>query len=461
MKDIFFAPKGENKQHAYHTPIEKKIDDKISSFKHFINEQIFSSILLLASTIIAVWWASKDNLKFTYENFQEIKIFFSLGSFSIQTNLLAFVNDFLMAFFFFLLGLEIKKEFIAGELSDKKIRYSVFFVALGGVIFPAIIFLLLSSDEYDLKGWGIPIATDTAFALGILSLLRKKLPDNIFTFLAAIAVVDDLCAIMVIAVFYTTSLNIFYLTIAGIIMLTLMLINLTGIRTYLPYLVLGIVLWFCIEHAHIHGTLAGILVAMSIPARPKTGPKKFAQRVDELATKLEDKETDNNDKTTVMEDIEKNEIIESIENLARKSSPPISRIKNAIEPWIVFTVIPIFALLNAGIDVSISSIKNVFSHELAYSLMLSLIFGKFIGINLSSFLVTKTGIGDLPKDINRFHILGISFLAGIGFTMSIFISELAFRSHEELTIAKMGIFAGSIISGIIGYVVLRFYKKNI
>ncbi len=454
-KHLFQPLKGEKDHHKYKTHLEKKLEGPIRTFGNFVSDQITTSILLVVFALFALVWASVDSLSDSYQAFQYYNIGITLGDFSPTISLKHFVNDFLMALFFFFLGLEVKREFIGGELSNPHVRSTVIFAALGGMILPALIFLLMSSDEYDLKGWGIPIATDTAFALGVLALLRKKLPASIFSFIAALAVIDDIGAISILAVFYTEPPSPFYLFMAASTLIILTFINMIGIRKFAPYLLLGILTWFFIESSGLHGTVAGVLVALTIPARPKSGPNKFIRTVGDLTTKLETKE--HSRETTIVEDGEKQAIIERVEDLAVRSSSPLARLQHMLEPSIFIFVLPIFALVNTGIPISFEKLAVSFTHPLAFNILTALLVGKCLGVSSFTWVVCKAKLGVLPEGMRFGHIIGLSILAGIGFTMSIFIAEMGFGSGEDIIFAKTGIFTASIIAALTGFIYLYIY----
>lgn len=458
IKNFFFPPRGEDYYHKYHTPLEKALQEPLSSFKKFINDQITASFFLLLAAIIAIIWVSIDSFSSTYHHFQTFRLGIEFGESLYRTDLKTIVNDFLMTFFFFLLGLEIKKEFLAGDLNTNATRNTVIFAALGGVIAPAVIFLVLSPDRYDLKGWGIPVATDTAFALGILALFRNKVPASLFAFVAAFAVIDDLIAILILAIFYSSSIDPLNIMFAATAVIFLVIINLMGIRSYVPYLIVGSLVWVFIEISGIHGTLAGVLVALTIPARPKSGPRQFLEKVDELTSTLEDTEAKKN--TSLLEDDVKHDIIEQIGELAQETVVPLAHLQHKMEPTIFLIILPLFALINAGIPMRPQDLAAAFSHSLPISIFFALVLGKLIGISLSTKMACQLGIAKLPQGTRFGHIVGVSILAGIGFTMSIFIAELAFGAEEEIIVAKSGIFVASLCAGLLGIIYFLIYTRH-
>lgn len=455
--DLFQPPQGEEQHHRYQTKYEKSLNPHLSSFNAFIHNQITTSTLLLLAVLIAIILASLTTTQDAYMHLQKFALALRLGFWEIETTAQHFVNDFLMTLFFFMLGLEIKKEYIAGDLSEVKTQNTVLTAALGGVLAPALLFVYFAPEQYELQGWGIPVATDTAIALGVLALFRKRVPPSLFAFVAAFAVIDDLCAILILALFYTQSVDFTSLLWGALFLAVLIGFNLIGVRRYIPYLLVGVILWICIEHSGLHGTLAGVLVALTIPARPRLGPQKLIQNIDLLLKKLKNKEF--NYTSTLLDD-HKQKIIQQIHDAAEESSVPLTNLRKSIEPFVIIIILPIFALLNAGVPMSIPDVQAAFHDPLAYSLIIALIFGKSIGIFCSTLFVCKTGIGQLPKNTTFSHIIGVAFLAGIGFTMSIFIAELAFANTPKLTGAKTGVLIGSFISGLLGFCWLYWFTRH-
>ena len=439
--NIFIAPYGEESHHKYHTLLERKFKHRLNSFINFLQNEIVTSLLLLIVTIIAVAWASSPQYSKYYSQFQHFSLGVNLGHVEIRLTLQEFVNNFLMSLFFFLLGLEVKKEMLAGEFRKKKIKITVFGAALGGIIAPALIFLFLTDKASEIQGWGVPIATDSAFALGILAFFRKRLPENLFTFVAAFAVIDDLVAIAILAIYYTPHISLHYVFYGLSIMACLLFFNMLGIRRYLPYLILGTILWWAIEGMGLHGTLTGIITALAIPTRPQSGPKRMLNEMTRLEKHLK-KQTNE----ALLADKKKQLAIERIESLAIKTTPPSMRIHHQIEPIIMLIILPLFALMNAGIPLHLKDIIQSIHCGLPSHIFHSLLIGKFIGISVVTYLLCFFKIGALPKGINFGHIIGVALLAGIGFTMSLYISESAFDQAPTILAAKLGIFIASILA---------------
>lgn len=320
------------------------------------------------------------------------------------------INDGLMAVFFLLVGLEIKREIVEGELSSPKKAIVPILAAIGGAIVPAFIYVFFNNSEASASGWGIPMATDIAFALAVISLLDKRIPISLKIFLAALAIVDDLIAILVIAVFYSSGIDLTYLGYSGIGLIVLILMNRFQVKNPYLYLIPGIFIWYFIHHSGIHATIAGVLVAMTIPTNDTA--------------------------------------IES----------PLERLEHALVKPVNFLIIPIFAFANTNITIENEMIQGLTS-PLGLGIGMGLIFGKPIGIVLSAFICSKFKIGQLPEGSNFKHIIGIGLLAGIGFTMSIFISNLSFSDSTFVEEAKLAVLCSSLIAGILGFILLRSTKR--
>jgi NhaA family Na+:H+ antiporter len=359
-----------------------------------------------------------------------------------------------MAIFFLVIGLEIKREFMVGELSDIKDAILPLSAAIGGIVIPAMLYILLNQHGDTLKGWGIPMATDIAFALGILSLLGNKIPISLKIFLTATAIVDDLGAILVIAIFYTSQLSITPLLIASLTFIALISANQLGVKRPIIYSTLGIVLWLAILGSGLHATLAGVLLAATIPARTKLNPKKF------ITNSLTILESFQNSAPTSEEIFLNKACTSAITDLEEN----IAQVEPLIQHWerdlhniAAYLIIPIFALVNSGVNLTQAGITSL-TNTVSLGIIVGLVLGKPIGIIMFSWLAIKMKIASLPQGINWRHITGVGFLAGIGFTMSIFISSLAFEAPNYIDSAKIGIITASIISGLLGILILRTLK---
>tara|TARA_R110002020_G_scaffold135674_5_gene302958 strand:+ start:1934 stop:3250 length:1317 start_codon:yes stop_codon:yes gene_type:complete len=421
----------------------------LSPFQKFVNLQSSSGILLLATTIIALVWANSAFSE-SYLSFWNYEIGVVTDSFELKKPLILWVNDGLMAIFFFLIGLEIKREFLIGELnSTKKVMFPLF-GAIGGIALPVILYIVLNQNPDTLKGWGIPMATDIAFALAIIKVLGNRVPLSLKIFLTAFAIVDDLAAVLVIAIFYSSSLNLVLLGYALGILAVVYFLSYRGFYFEFFTIVVGFIVWLLFLKAGLHPTLAGILMAFAIPVRQKISTHEFTDQLDNVVKKIK--------KSTILQkpvlSVEQLHLIENLEGWSDKYRSPLQHLEHKLHNWVAYLVIPIFALANAGVAISGGEeLETV----LIVNIVICLVIGKSIGISVVIFLARKLKIIEVPADISNKQIIGVSFLAGIGFTMAIFIAGLAFsNSPEYVDSAKIGILIGSFISAIIGYGILRF-----
>jgi len=370
----------------------------------------------------------------------------------------AWINDFLMAIFFLVVGLEIKREVLVGELASPKRAALPIFGALGGMIGPAIIFAALNWGKPTIGGWGIPLATHIAFAVGILAMLGSKIPNSLKVFLTSLAIVDDLGALVVIAVFYTSDLQLHYLGYAGSIVALLMFMNVMRVRWITLYLVLGFPLWYFVYMSGIHATIAGVLLAMTIPAHARVNAVNFAFSTRKALEVFENAEDDPN--TDVKQSAERRAAVNAIIKNSRHVLPPLHRIENVIHPWAAFFIIPIFALANAGIPIHGGVMDNV-TNSTSLGIIFGLFIGKPLGITLTCIIACKFGVAALPRGVSWRHMLGAGMLGGIGFTMAIFIANLAFETTPtNLEHAKLAILVASTISAIAGGAILLTCKAK-
>ncbi|MDF1588970.1 MAG: Na+/H+ antiporter NhaA [Gammaproteobacteria bacterium] len=438
-----------SKAGIYHAPWEKSFDKLVSPFEEFIHRQTTSGLLLMATAILALILAN-SSLAYSYSHVMHTLINVSIGNWAIEMTLHHWINDGLMALFFFVVGLELKREILVGELASIKNAILPIAAAIGGMVVPALIYFSINPEGDTASGWGIPMATDIAFAIGALALLASRVPKALITFLVALAIVDDLGAVLVIAAFYTESINFIPLIAAGVIFLILLSFNMLGIRKTLPYFVVAVALWYALLLSGIHPTLAGILGAMSVPAIPKYDPTRFSKHVHKL---MRDFDASYEPGTNTMTNDKLHSVVERLEHGVESVGVPLKRLEHTWHIPVAYLIIPIFALANAGIAIDISSATATLGHPVTLGVMLGLILGKFIGIAGVSWVMLKLGIAQLPKDTRFTQIAGVSLLAGIGFTMSIFVAQLGFGENETLLLmAKTGILAASLISGIAGYI---------
>lgn len=384
----------------------------LNPFKYFFKNEASSGIILLAFAVIAVIIAN-SSFAGAYENILHAYITIGYKEFSLSMSVLHWINDGLMAVFFLVVGMEIKREIKFGELKSLKKTILPISAAIGGMVVPAIIYALFNYKEPTITGWGIPMATDIAFALGILSLVGRKAPKGIIVFLTALAIVDDLGAIIVIAIFYTSQIFLNALIFAMIILIALILVNRFRVKCTTVYIILGILLWICVLKSGIHATIAGVLLGMVLPA---------GKNVRDFKTSI------------------------------------LHKLEHILTPWSSFVIMPIFALANSGIAIDANNLSTAILEPVSLGIIFGLFAGKQIGIFGASYVLVKLKIASLPQQVTKRHLYGASVLGGIGFTMSLFVSSLSFADQALLTEAKIGIMAASILAAILGAIVFAFIK---
>jgi len=450
-------PKYSTEQGINHARWEKSFDKILTPFEEFINRQTTSGLLLMGTAIIALVLANSSYAGW-YQHLVHTPIGLNMGGWSIEKTLHHWVNDGLMALFFFVVGLELKRELLVGELASPRNAALPIVAAVGGMIVPALIYFAINREGGAALGWGIPMATDIAFAIGALALLASRVPKALITFLVALAIVDDLGAVVVIALFYTDQIVWEAIFIATGILGLLITLSFSGVRQPLPYFLLGIFLWFALLKSGVHATLAGVLTAFTIPAKPKYDPCRFSDQVKNLMVRFDASHKPGQD---IMTNTELRAVVQTLENGVHKVETPLQRLEHSMHMPVAFLVIPIFAFINAGIPMNFSGIGETLSHPVTLGVMLGLVLGKFIGIAGACWIALKLGIGQLPAQTSFSQIAGVSLLAGIGFTMSIFIADLGFASQPEyLLMAKTGILVASLIAGIGGYIWLLLVSKK-
>jgi NhaA family Na+:H+ antiporter len=420
----------------------------IRPFQRFFELEAASGLLLLAFAVAALVWANSP-LAAGYFRLWQIPVTVDAGGIGISKPLLLWINDGLMAVFFFLVGLEIKREVTVGELSEPKNAALSVAAALGGMLVPAGIYAALNAGGSGAAGWGIPMATDIAFALGVLALLGSRVPLPLKVFVTAVAIVDDLGAVLVIALFYTAELSLSSLAAAGGLFGALVLLNGAGVRRTWPYAILGVGLWVAILQSGIHATVAGVLSALAIPARRAIDASEYAARAEGLlGTFRKDLRHGMAEPTEDQRDA-----LQSLDIASQELESPLQRLEHALHPWVAFVIIPVFALANAGVAVG-GEIAAMATDPITLGIVLGLCLGKPIGIMLFAWLATRVRLAVLPSRVGWRHLWGVSLLCGIGFTMSLFIASLAFADAGQLDAAKLGILAGSLVSGVAAALVL-------
>lgn len=430
------------------SPWEKSFNKILTPFEEFIHRQTTSSLLLMGTAVIALILANGPFAE-TYKHFMHTLISIGAGNWKLEMSLHHWINDGLMSLFFFVVGLELKREILVGELAKLRNAALPIGAAIGGMVVPALIYYALNPDGPAALGWGIPMATDIAFAIGALALLAGRVPKALITFLVALAIVDDLGAVVVIAVFYTDTIEVIPSIAAALLFGLLLVFNMSGIRKTAPYLIVAILLWYALMLSGIHATLAGILGALSVPAVPRYRPERFSEHVRELMLRFDnshqpDKSIMTNDKLRA--------VVQTLENGVNSVQAPLQRLEHNWHMPVAYLIIPIFALANAGIPIELASISDTLAHPVMLGVSLGLVLGKFIGITGISWLLLKLNLAVLPKDTRFTQIAGVSLLAGIGFTMSIFVAELGFEHQAEyLLMAKTGVLAASLLAGLAGF----------
>lgn len=427
------------------------------SIRKYINEESIGGIILIFATLIALVWANSTWYTSYHYVWHELQAGFRFGEFKMVSSLGHWINDGLMALFFFTIGLEIKREIMGGELSSIKKASLPIFAALGGMLIPAIFYsITVSAYPEFLHGWGIPMATDIAFALGLLALLGKRVNINLKIFLTALAIADDLGAVLVIAIFYTDTINYSELLTASFFLGVLIIANFAGVRRTVFFAFVGFIgVWIAFVFSGVHATIAGVLIALTIPARTKISEESFVARLFTLTKKFE------KSPPTHTELLSKKQVhlLSKIDQLNQQAHTPLQNLEHAMHPITTYLILPLFALSNAGVHIEGSILALIF-HPISLGIIVGLLLGKFIGISLFSRLVVKLGWASLPEGITWTQLYGVALLAGIGFTMSMFIADLAFVSEEFKQIAKVGIMTASVLAAIGGMSLLIIATKK-
>ena len=431
-------------------PIDRWIIDPM---RGFLQNSTTSGIVLFTAAFAAIL-LSNSPLADQFHNFWEINLSIGLGDWRLSKSLHHWINDGLMAVFFFVIGLELKREIISGELRNPKNAILPIAAAIGGMVVPALIYYFINPSGEVHSGWGIPMATDIAFALGILYLLGDKVPVSLKIFLTVLAIADDLGAVLVIAFFYTSDINMLSLLTGAGFMAVLIAANLFGVRNTLFYGIVGIGgLWLAFLMSGVHATIAAVLAAFTIPANVKYSETVFEQKLNTLMKLF--RKADPNDSPTVTD--EQLHLLEKIRYVSKEAFTPLQQLEHSMHPLVAFIIMPVFALSNAGISLSIENLTNI-SSSVTMGVFFGLLVGKFIGVVATVSLLTRMGIAALPPEFTTRHLIGAGFLAGIGFTMSLFISELAFTHKIYIEEAKMGILLASVVAGLLGYFIIRSAK---
>ena len=421
---------------------------------NFVRLETSSSIILFTATITALILANSA-VSDSFLNFWDKNIALTLPGFELSKPLVKWINDGLMAIFFFLIGLEIKREIYTGELNRIKNASLPLFAAIGGMIMPALLFTVLNQGNAGSEGWGIPMAADIAFTLGILKLLGKRVPSGMKLFVMAFAIIDDLGAVLVIAFFYSTNLIWSNIFIGLIIIAVLSLLSRFGYYSKYLFLIAGIVVWILFLKSGIHSTIAGVLMALTIPLSRKIDTQSFYKNGKMILDDFLAECSTQKNKTVLNH--KQLESIDELESLTENSAPPLQYLEHGLHGWVSYLIMPLFALANAGVVFSFSGDTNI---ALSVNVAISLLVGNFIGIFSFSYLAIKLKLAELPKNVTFKQLAGVSILGGLGFTMSLFINSLAYTNENLIDSAKMGILLGSLMAGLLGYFVLRVTLKK-
>jgi NhaA family Na+:H+ antiporter len=431
----------------FQTLFERRLSYFLSPLESFVRKQTTSGILLVAFSIIAFVLSNSPWQDFLERlNLVQLGIAVDEWKFSLSVN--DWISQGLMTLFFFLTGLELKREIIAGKLSEVKEIKLVCAAALGGILVPAFFYYLVNRNGLGEHGWGIPTATDTAFAIGILALFARRVSIGLTIFLTALAIFDDIGAIVIISIFYAHEISVHAFMAAGFIILCLIFANRSGIRAGWFYGITGIMLWLCVQQAGVHPTLSGLLLAMTIPARASISQTSFIANTRSLITRFEQKQEND---VSMLGSSSKHSLVADIGQNVHAASTPLQRWEMGLIVPIAIVILPLFALFNAGFPITQDLIVCALSSPVSIGIILGLVVGKPVGILIFSYTALKSGFGKLPQGVRFKDIVGVSMLAGIGFTMSIFFTTLSFPGNNELIeLAKLGILVASLASALLG-----------
>lgn len=429
-------------------------NNKLTPFQKFVNIESLSGTLLFSAMVLALILANSP-LASRVQTIWDYKIGISASGFELVKPLILWINDGLMAIFFFVIGLEIKRELLIGELNTVKKASFPLFAAIGGILIPVILFLVLNNNPQTSRAWGIPMATDIAFSLAILKLLGKRVPIGLKVFLTAFAIVDDLGAVMVIAVFYSEEIKWGLIGISLAMLAFLFFLSSRKVYIWSLTLLFGAVIWVLFLKSGIHPTIAGVLLAFTIPIRRKIDLETYISGLCIAADNIRD----SNNPDSVLLSSKQIEEIDNLEDWTEKVQSPLQHLEHKLHHWVAYLIMPVFALSNSGVQLVGEGMNLHLS--LSGTIAISLVAGKLIGVALFSWFAIKLGAAELPSGVSFRQIIGVALLAGVGFTMSIFVANLAFPDQQMLLdSSKVGILAGSVFAGFAGYITLRFSSKG-
>jgi NhaA family Na+:H+ antiporter len=435
----------------------------LSPIERFLKLEASSGILLIIAAALAIFMAN-TGLHHFYHDLLHFPVNLQVGSLDLNGTLHHWVNDALMVIFFFVVGLEIKRELVMGELSSPKKAALPLFAALGGMVVPAAIYALLNMSGAEgtaLNGWGIPMATDIAFAVGVITLLGNRVPFSLKIFLLALAIVDDLGAVFVIAAFYTSEIHAGALGVAGIGCVAMILFHFIGIRSVFAYVLLGVAVWLGFFKSGVHATIAGVVIGFLTPVQAMIRGDEFGKRIAELSeTALKKLRFQEEAATKIDLEYKDRKTILELRRTAYEGLSPMDRLIDQLHPWVSFFIMPVFAFFNAGVEISTEALSSFLSSPVSMGVVLGLVVGKPVGILLFSWLSTVLKMASLPTGVNWKQVLGLGFLGGIGFTMSLFVTGLAISEPFMADLAKMGILSASLLASIAGALILIVANPN-
>lgn len=426
----------------------------VQPLQRVLQHEASGGLIMLAAAVVAIVWANSPWSQ-SYADFWSTPLRVELGELvhldhlTLQT----WVNDALMAVFFLLVGVEIKREAVHGDLRDLRSVTLPIVAALGGMIVPAAIYAALTSGQAGAEGWGIPMATDIAFAVGVVSLLGARVPLAARVFLLTLAVADDIGAIVVIAVFYTGDLAFGWLALAAGSLAVIFAMRRSDVQALAPYLAVGALAWLALLESGVHATLAGVALGLLTPAWPLHSPRRYPADVRRLVSRIE---RSYYDRVLTQEEFEENEhLIAEVARLSVTSTSPLARLERALSPWVAYVIVPTFALANAGVALSADTLGDLVANPVTLGVGLGLVVGKTVGVFAATLVAVKLGIGRLPTGTSWRHLFGLALCAGIGFTVALFVTSISLTDPALAGAAKVGILAGSLLAGTLGYFFLR------
>ena len=426
----------------------------VRPLQRFMDTEASGAIFMLAAAIAALVWANSPWWR-AQETLWETELLIELGHLAhIELTLVEWINDALMAIFFFVVGLEIKRELVQGELRDPRKAALPAIAALGGMVVPALLYAAFNAGRASFDGWGIPMATDIAFAVAVVALVGPRIPSAAKIFLLTLAIADDIGAIVVIAIFYTDDLSFGWLAIAAATIVAVVVARNQAVRAMPLYVAMAAFLWFAVHESGVHATLSGVALGLLTPVWPFYDPRRFAERATDLVHRADPLDPDHA-MTAAEYELNQGELRE-LDRLVTETQSPLERLEHHLAPWVAFVIVPLFAFSNAGVRLTSEALDGLATDRVVLGVALGLLLGKTVGVFSATWLAARTGIGSLPAGVTYRHVLGLAVTAGIGFTVALFVAGLAFGPGSAFTdSAKIGILGGSLVSGLVGYALLR------